>query len=144
MAHAPHTFAASYALFVKEGKILLARRYNTGFQDGNYSLPAGHTEPGESFTEAILRETREEIGVTLTEENIQAAHVMHRKSTDREYVDVYYAVKEWAGTPENKEPEKCDDLSWFPIDTLPENTVPYVRQAIEHSLRGIFYSEYGW
>lgn len=144
MPHVPHTFAASYILLIKNGQILLARRYNTGFEDGKYSLPAGHTELGEPFTETLIREAREEIGVVLTEENIRVSHVMHRKAPDREYVDVYYTAEEWTGTPENKESDKCDDLSWFPVDALPENTIPYVCQAIENSLNKIPYSEFGW
>lgn len=141
----PHTFTASYILFLQSGKVLLSRRYQTGFEDGKYSLPAGHTEPGETFTTALIREIQEETGIILAPENVIVSHVMHRHSQyERNYVDVFYTVEQWTGTPENKEPEKCDDLSWFPIDDLPENIIPYVRQAIEHSLSGVFYSEYGW
>lgn len=145
MPHSPHTFAAAYILLVKDERILLARRYNTGFEDGKYSLPAGHTEPEETFTQALIRETSEEIGLTLTEEQIKMSHIMHRNNKhDRVYVDVFFMATDWTGTPENREPAKCDDLSWFPITDLPDNTIPYVRQAIEHSLHGVFYSEHGW
>ncbi len=144
MAHNPHTFVASYIILVQDAKVLLSRRHNTGFEDGKYSLPAGHAEPSESFTQALIREAREEIGIDLPVKNAKVSHVMHRKSPEREYVDVYYLADEWTGTPENKEPEKCDDLSWFPVDNLPENTIPYVRQAIENSLNTIPYSEFGW
>ena len=140
----PHTFSASYILLLQDGNVLLARRYQTGFQDGNYSLPAGHVEPGETFTEAIIREAQEEIGIILAEKDIQVGHVMHRKSPDREYVDVYYWAEVWAGTPENKEPEKCNDLRWFPITNLPDNIAPYIRQAIDHSSNKKLYSEWGW
>lgn len=139
----PHTFTASYILFLQDGKVLLSRRYQTGFEDGNYSLPAGHTEPGETFTTALIREIQEETGVELAPENVTVSHIMHRKF-GRENIDVFYSVQNWTGTPENKEPEKCDDLSWFPIDNLPENTIPYIRQAIENSLNNVPYSEFGW
>lgn len=139
----PHTFTASYILFLRDGRVLLSRRYQTGFEDGNYSLPAGHTEPGETFTTALIREIQEETGITLVPDNVSVSHIMHRKF-GRENIDVFYSVRNWTGTPENREPQKCDDLSWFPVDNLPENTIPYIRQAIEHSLRGIFYSEHGW
>lgn len=139
----PHTFTASYILFLRDGHILLSRRYQTGFEDGKYSLPAGHTEPGETFSRALMREIQEETGIVLTSDDIAVSHIMHRNA-EREYIDVFYVARQWVGTPENKEPEKCDDLSWFPVDDLPENTIPYVRQAIKNSLQGVFYSEYGW
>lgn len=144
MARNPHTFTASYIIFLKDDQVLLARRYQTSFEDGKYSLPAGHTEPGEAFTHALIREIEEEVGVTLTKENVSVSHIMHRRAVERENVDVFYLTREWVGTPENREPEKCDDLAWFPIDKLPENTIPYIRQAIEHSLNNVPYSENGW
>ena len=143
MARIPHTFTASYILFIREGKVLLSRRYQTGFEDGNYSLPAGHTERGETFTTALIREIQEETGVTLNPKDVFVSHVMHRKF-GRDNIDVFYTARTWNGTPENLEADKCDDLSWFPLNNLPINTIPYIRQAIECSTKGIFYSEHGF
>jgi hypothetical protein len=42
------------------------------------------------------------------------------------------------------EPHKCDDLNWFEMDRLPDNTIPYIRQAIDCFRKGVFYSEHGW
>ena len=144
MAHAQHTYIASYILLMKEGRVLLARRYQTGFEDGKYSLPAGHVEVGESFVHALIRESHEEIGVILTEEQAQISHIMHRRCPDREYVDVFYTATEWGGEVKNMEPEKCDDLAWFPIDELPDNIIPYVREAIQNSFAGKHFSEYAF
>lgn len=144
MPRIPHTFTASYILFIREGEVLLSRRFQTGFEDGKYSVPAGHVEPNETFTKALIREAEEETGVTLTEETIKVSHIMHRKTPEREYVDIYFIATNWIGTPENREPEKCNDLSWFPVNNLPKNIIPYVRQAIECSVNSVFYSEHGF
>jgi len=48
---------ASYLVLINdEEKVLLLRRYNTGFKDGMYSLVAGHVDEGENFTQALIRE----------------------------------------------------------------------------------------
>ncbi|NQY54774.1 MAG: NUDIX domain-containing protein, partial [Campylobacteraceae bacterium] len=56
---------ASYLILIRQNKILLLRRHNTGYQDGQYSTIAGHVEEGESFSQCIIREAKEEAGITL-------------------------------------------------------------------------------
>ena len=134
---------AVHLLFIKDGNILLLRRFNTGYEDGNYSLVAGHLEAGETVTQTAIREAQEEAGVQIAPENIEVAHVIHRKSND-ERIDFFVQVKAWDGEICNMEPDKCDDLSWFPIQCLPVNMIPYVRFGLENYQKGVFYSEYGW
>jgi 8-oxo-dGTP diphosphatase len=129
---------AVYIILLREGKVLLGRRINTGWQDGNYGLPAGHLEAGESIVEALLRETREEIGIMLAPEDVAFVHTMHRRS---DYIDMYFVAKQWSGEPKNTEPEKCDELAWFALDALPSNMIPPVRVALEHYQNGILFSE---
>lgn len=137
---------ASYLVLNKENKILLARRFNTGFEDGNYSMISGHVDQGETFTKGMIREAYEEAGITLTPADIRLVHLMHRKShvDGEERIDAYFLAEAWSGNLENKEPHKCDDFSWFDMDELPENTIPYLKAAVEYIKQNIFYSEYGW
>jgi 8-oxo-dGTP diphosphatase len=139
---------ASYLVLRRDGKILLLRRFNTGYEDGKYSMVAGHVDVGETFIGAILRESKEEAGIDIDPKNLNVAHVMHRDSGEpdglNERVDVFLEANTWDGEIENKEPHKCDDLSWFDMENLPENVIPYVRKAVECIRDGIFYSEYGW
>lgn len=74
---------------------------------------------------------------------------MHRISIPnepdlRERIDVFLIADKWNGEPQNTEPHKCDDLSWFPLDNLPKNVIPYIRQALECVKNNIFYSEFGF
>lgn len=145
--HTRHTIIpASYLILKQEHKILLIRRYNTGFEDGNYSMIAGHVDQGETFTEAIIREAKEEAGITLAPEDVRVVHMMHRKShvDAEERIDAYFLAETWSGNLENKEPHKCDDFSWFPIDELPPNIIPYIKTVIEHVKKNTFYSELDW
>ena len=136
---------SSYLALIKDNKILMQRRFNTGYEDGKYGLPAGHVEAKENFTSAVIIEIKEEIGVTLSPGSLKVNHVMSRYGgEENERIDIFFTTENWDGKIENKEPNKCDDLSWFDLDNMPENTIPYVRHAIECVKNKTFYSEYGW
>ena len=137
---------ASYLVIMKNNKVLLLQRANTGYHDGEYSVIAGHVEKEETFTDAILREAKEEAGIVLDRNKIKVAHIQHRKSDSdgSERVHTYFVATEWEGEIKNIESVKCSDLAWFDIDALPKNMVDCVRFSIENIKNGIFYSEFGW
>ncbi len=133
---------ACYLVLIKDNKILLLRRFNTGYQDGNYSFVAGHLDGNESFRQAMVREAKEEAGIKISPEKLDVVHVLHRlNDKGGERLDIFLKTSEWEGEIKNMEPHKCDDLSWFPLDELPENTIPYIRQTINHVLNKRIYSE---
>ena len=145
MAERHKLIAAVYLFLAQDGKVLLSRRYNTGYHDGEYSLVAGHIEKGESATAAMVREAEEEAGIAIKPESLKLAHFIHRKGEDGdERMNFFFTTDRWDGEPHIVEPEKCDELRWFPIADLPENVIPYIRTAIENWHKGVLYSEYGW
>ncbi len=135
-------------ILIQEGKVVMLRRFQTGYQDGNYCLPAGHGEEGETMREAIAREAFEEIGITVASEDMEFALVQYRFAPDpwnhHVRVGFYFVPKTYTGTIHNAEPHKCDDVQLFPLDQLPENTVPFVRAALEAHARGENYNEFNW
>ena len=139
-------YGAVYLVLLEGERVLLLRRANTGFEDGNYSLIAGHVEPGESAVAAMIREAREEAGITLTQDDLRFAHTQHRRSAaGRIYFDLYFIAQRWLGEPTNVEPSKCDDMGWFAQSDLPQNVTPFVRVVLDdHLPRGSAYSEWGW
>jgi len=131
-------------ILIRQGdRVLLLRRFNTGYEDGTYSLVAGHLDGDEEIVQAAIRETHEEAGITVAPSAMTVAAVMHRRSND-ERIDFFLETWDWMGTIENREPDKCDDLAWFPIDNLPPNTVPYIRHAIACITRGEWFQTFGW
>ena len=54
-----------HLLFFREDQVLLLRRFNTGYADGQYSVPAGHLDGGESVMDAAAAAHRE-TGVPIT------------------------------------------------------------------------------
>jgi 8-oxo-dGTP pyrophosphatase MutT (NUDIX family) len=134
---------AVHILLLRGESILLLRRAGTGYEDGNYSVPAGHLDGGETVTDAAIRETMEEVGVALSRTEIRHALVMHRRA-ETERIDFFMSAASWKGEPTNCELDKCDELRWVPLAELPENVIPYVRRALAAFGAGEMYVEFGW
>ncbi|MGI5218107.1 NUDIX hydrolase [Nocardia sp. CA-290969] len=126
-----------------QGRVLFGRRANTGYEDGAYHLPSGHLEAGESVVAALVREAQEEIGVTIDPAAVGFAHVMHNSASGGR-VAFFFRVEQWEGEPANLEPDKCDDLAWFPRDALPGRMIPYCRDALHHIADRHQFSTFGW
>lgn len=135
---------AAFVILERDGKIVLARRANTGYMDGKYQMPSGHVEADEHPSEAAVRETKEETGVDIKASDLEFVHCSYRiNKVDAvgDYVDFFFRATRWEGEPMNAEPEKCDEVAWFPIDALPENTVPVVRKVVDLIRDGVKFSE---
>jgi 8-oxo-dGTP diphosphatase len=135
--------SAVHLFLIRDGQVLLLRRFNTGYEDGKYSVIAGHLNGDEEVKEAMIREAQEEVGIEILPLDLQVVGVMHRKSND-ERIDFFLAATSWSGEITNKEPGKCDQLTWFDIDELPENVIPYVRKALDNYRRGNWFDSFGW
>lgn len=133
----------AYLILRREDEILLLLRKNTNYCDGMWGFVAGHVEDGESATEAMIREAKEEIGIQLLPHQIKVVHIMHRQS-NRMNIDVFFECLSWEGMVKNCEPEKCEKLDFFPTNTLPANLIEYNIHALHATMRGEYYSEQGW
>jgi ADP-ribose pyrophosphatase YjhB (NUDIX family) len=134
---------AVHLFLIKDRNILLLRRYNTGYEDGNYSVIAGHIDGKEHVYDAMIREAKEEAGITIVIENLETIQVMHRKSIE-ERIDYFFLCNKWEGEIKNMEPHKCDELSWYSLENLPQNIIGYINAAIENYKEGIKFSIFGW
>ena len=67
-----------HLLLIRDGRILLAQRQGTGYADGQWHMPSGHLEEGESATECAAREGYEETGIKIDPSSLQLVHTMHR------------------------------------------------------------------
>ena len=136
--------AAVYLILLREDKILLTRRFNTGWMDGKYSLIAGHIDGNEPVSSAMIREAKEEAGIEIEKSNLIPATVMHRKFPGEEYIDFFFVCNKWIGNPTIMEKDKCDDMSWVLLDDLPDNLLPYIKEALNNYKNQIPFSETGW
>ncbi|HRN96196.1 MAG TPA: NUDIX domain-containing protein [Candidatus Levybacteria bacterium] len=135
--------SAVYVMLEKDNQVLMLRRHNTGWEDGKYTLPAGHLDGGESVKTAAIREAKEEIGVDISEDDLEVVHILHA-ITNFEYITFFLKANKWIGTPTNVETEKSDDLQWFSIDAFPDNTLKQVTNFFNNYKKGIIFSEEGF
>ena len=133
----------AHVFLLRSDTVLLVRRCNTGYEDGNYGPVGGHIDGNEPITQAAVRECKEEIGVEIIPTDLTFIGMAHYNSPTGEGVDVFFKVTKWKGEPYPF--SECDDLQWCSFDMLPENTIPFVRRAIEHHLQaGEWFDEIGW
>ena len=135
--------SAVHLFLIQDGKILLLRRFNTGYEDGNYSVVAGHLNGGEQIKAAAIREAHEEADIEIAPHDLEVVGVMHRMSI-RERIDFFLVAHAWQGEATNKEPDRCDHLAWFDLVDLPDNVIPYVRKALDNYRRGVWFDSFGW
>jgi 8-oxo-dGTP pyrophosphatase MutT (NUDIX family) len=135
--------SAVHLFLIREGQVLLLLRRNTGYEDGSYSVVAGHLNGGEEVRAAAIREAEEEVGIEISPQDVEVVGVMHRRSDD-ERIDFFLVASSWSGEIINNEPGKCGDLSWYDLKELPENVIPYVSRALENYRRGRWFDSFGW
>lgn len=125
------------------GRVLLGRRQNTGWADGQLGLPSGHLEDGESAMAGTAREAGEEVGVLVKTDDLRLVHIMHHR-TDSGRMALFFEASAWTGEITNTEPDKCAGWSLVNPADPPAEIVPYVATALRHIAAGELYSEGGW
>jgi len=99
-----------------------------------WDIPGGHIERAETGAKALVRELREELGITavVVGEPLavveSAEHALHME---------IWLVDTWHGTPSNRAPEEHDRIAWFGHEELhalvlaDESYRPLLAKAIE-------------
>ena len=126
--------SAIHLILTDENKILVQKRAKNGSKlwPGYYALPAGHVDEGENQYEALVREAREELGIELDPKDIIKEYtVLRRNFFDIDgkrlepYIDYYFEMEKYTGTPSIMEKDKCEELKWVDINNLPEPFINY-------------------
>lgn len=87
MSWAPHVTVAS--LVERDGRFLVVEEGAEGRLV--YNQPAGHLEQGESLTEAVIRETREETGLAFRPSHLVGIYRWSVPGSDRTYLRFCFA-----------------------------------------------------
>jgi 8-oxo-dGTP pyrophosphatase MutT (NUDIX family) len=131
----------------REDKILMIYREHTKVYQNAYALPAGKVEKGESLKQNIIREAKEEIGITLHPDDVTLAVTLWAKYNNEagdpiEDVGFFFKASGYEGEVINAEPHKHGHVKWVALSNLPENTLPFTQVALEAYREGEEYVEY--
>ena len=121
-------------LLMRNGRILLRERANTGYGDGAYEPPSGELADRETIVETAIR-VASAAGIAIGGENVSLAHVMHDVSGGGR-IAFFLSVSGWTGQPASP------DVCWFPAGDLPTNMLDRARVALRNYADGMRFSTY--
>jgi 8-oxo-dGTP diphosphatase len=127
----PH-FKVAVQTFVvnKEGKLLMGLRCDA-VDGGNWAVPGGHLDVGDTLEECAMRELREETGLVAKRAQQFAYIEQPITISNKHYFHFGYIVTDFIDTPViNGEPEDIERWEWFDIHRLPHNIASYQREVI--------------
>lgn len=107
---------ADGAIF-KEGKIVLIKRKNEPFK-GKWALPGGFVEYGEKVEDAVIREVKEETGLSTKIIDIVGIYSDPNRDPRGHIVTVVYLLDIIGG--ELKGSDDAADAKYFDINDLPD------------------------
>jgi 8-oxo-dGTP diphosphatase len=121
---------------LKGDKILLSRRANTGWMDSSLCIPGGHVEVGETPRQAAIRELKEELGADVDVVDLEFVCVAARNTKPNQYVAYEFVIRDKDTKFENAEPDKCSELIWVDVNSLPDDVISDFREIITQSIVG--------
>ena len=128
-----------------QGNVLVQDRRNPDWP--GVTFPGGHVEPGEAFTDSVVREVFEETGLTIENPTLCGLKQFQTLKGERYVVFLYRADRFHGELKSSDEGE----VFWIPREKLPEYPlVPdfpdMVRVFEEDGLNEFFYThdEAGW
>lgn len=100
-------------LLTDGNRLLLQNRVKKDWK--GYTLPGGHVEPGESFVDAVLREMKEETGLTVYDPRLVG--VKQFPIENGRYVVLLFKAEKYEGELVSSEE---GTMEWIPYERLSE------------------------
>lgn len=101
-------------LIYRDDEILLQNRIKKDWQ--GYTLPGGHIEPGESITEAVIREMKEETGLDIYEPKL--CGVKQFPIDDGRYIVFLYKTDKFSGEMTSSDEGKMEWIKRSELDKI--------------------------
>ncbi len=124
------------AFLERDGQVLLTRRPPGTPLGDCWEFPGGKVEAGETPRAALIRELREEIGVTVT---VGAELAATRHAYPDRTVELHlYQCTVYAGSPT---PLQVAEVRWVPRDELETYEMPAANEALVSVIRRCRYPQ---
>lgn len=109
-------------IFNERGELFLSKRsMKARNEKEKWEAPGGMVHFGETREEAVKREMKEEFGVDLIlQEVLQVFDEILPTDKQHWVATTFIAKVEDGQEPKILEPEKCDAIGWFALDSLPK------------------------
>ena len=112
-------------------------------QNGNgFSLPGGKIQGAEFAKDALIRETKEEIGLDIKKKQLVLRHVSFKKLKSVIEIIFFFYTDLLTGDPIICEPEKFKEIRWFMPKDYPGKMPPIIKQSLKRILDGKLYTEF--
>lgn len=125
-----------YALIYDKDReqILMVNNYGSG-----WSLPGGAVENGETLEQALIREVKEETGLTVTIEHVLAINEAFFQEKDQHALFITFKANILNGEYQIQHKEEISEIKWMDVQTA-NTLMPYHSNGIEKLLQS--YSTY--
>ncbi|HRI05801.1 MAG TPA: NUDIX domain-containing protein [Candidatus Dojkabacteria bacterium] len=123
---------------IKDNKIFLIKRANTGWEDGKWSIPGGRVELGFSIKETALKELKEETAIELSDEDLKLVHIEYLKD---KFINFFFSFAPNDLNIIPQENDKVSEFGWFELVKLPEPIAANGRRVLDLINKGELFSE---
>lgn len=119
------------ALIVRDERVLLAKRKGA-HGAGSWAVPGGHLEYGETPEDCARRETREEVGVEITNLRFLALTNDVFEAEGRHYITIWMQGDYLSGEPRLAAEAEVAAVGWFAWDALPSPLFLPLENLVQH------------
>ena len=100
-----------------KGNVLVQNKKNHPTWSG-WNFPGGHVERGEYVTPSVIREMKEETGLTVESPRLCGIKEFHKRADGKRYIVFLYVADRFSG---ELKPSKEGEVFWYPLSELAQS-----------------------